>query len=232
VRGSSKTADDVKNHRELDIREAPKTLRLLGIKDPDNTRLLRELWTDRSLDKVAIIDLFLHLVEEKQGMIGSNHPEYYPEVALKDLVETGQHLPAADLRGVQQLKSTKLFTDLGFDAKDIERRLLNADKKRALGFRYAAWLIEQPFMGAAKREVKANLATGANIPSIRLFTRMTNDLKNVYKAHKENADGKYNLTIGWQAEEHRKKLEFLKTCLLLCLDVFLDQDVSRFVENR
>jgi hypothetical protein len=232
VRGSSRTADEVKSHRESDIREAPKTLRLLGIKDADNVRLLRELWADRSLDKVAIIDLFLHLVDEKQGMIGNNHPEYYPEMTLEDLVDTGQHLPAADLRGAQQLKSTKLFKDLGFDAKDIERRFLNADKQRALGFRYAAWLIEQPFMGDSKRKIKADLAGGANIPSIRLFTRMTNDLKNAYKTHKDNDDGKYNLAIGWQADEHRKKLEFLKTCLVLCLDIFLDQDVSRFVEDR
>ena len=232
VHGSNKAVLDVREQREVDIREAPQTLKLLGVKDASDTHLLRELWTDRSLDRVALIDLYFNLMNKKREIIGSANADYYPDITLLDLVQTGRHLPATSLRASQQEESTKILVDIGFDPKDIDRRFSNADRDRSLGFRYTAWLIEQPFMKDFRRSLKGALVAGDRVPTIKLFLAVTSEVFNAYRNHKDDEDRQYDVSIDWQDEQYRRKLEFLKTCSLLCMNIFFDKDVSGLLGDR
>jgi len=235
VRGSSRTAGEVRSHKEADIRNAEQTLKMLGAHNEGDLRLLEKLWADRSLDRVALIDLFLHLVDEKRRLKGAESADYYPSVSLEDMVDTGKHISGTELRSRQQRDSVRYFTDeLGFNEAEIERRTLNANRERALSFRYAAWLIEQPFMSDLKRGIKKTIAGSKTkpIPSVRIFVEATSGVSEVYKQHKENLDGKYDLSVGWQNRDYQEKLQFLRTCLLLCMNVFFEKDVSSLVNSE
>lgn len=231
VRGSSKTAKEIRSDRERDLETAPETFRLLGVKEADNLRQLNELWEDRSLDRVAIVDLFLHLVEEKQKRVAPGKNGYIPEIRLIDLVQTGRHLPAADLRGEQQRKSSSFFVELGYDPKEIDRKVINADINRAQAFRYAAWLLNQSFMDKFTEGIKEELIEKGNIPSIRLFVKLSEEVLRIYKSYKDN-DENEDLSIDWRKMEYDRELEFYKTCSLLCLNIFFGKDISELVKDR
>jgi hypothetical protein len=215
---------EIEEDEKKEIEVVKTMLMNLGVKGIE-PELLTTLCEVKKWDSIAVTDLYLYVVVRKQQ---KGHP--FPGIFLNDLVQATDKLIADKLRDDQEKQSYRIYESLGFKEGEIQRRyeLYEGDNKRKLSVRYIAWLASQDFMKGFSLEVAKKLSAGEKLPNIKLFELATSHVYQQYRQHRNNRHDVYDLSIDWERDDYETAQNFLRTALMLCLDIFYDQDIARF----
>ena len=226
------TRELIEDERSRQQKESSFYFNLLGlVSNGEDEQTLRDFWEKINQDPIAMIDLQLYVWSDKQGSAIQNN---FPVNDIHDLSDTLSTTPSLlNLRHELQNQSILEYEKMGFLRNDVERVYQVATSEQAkLQLRYASWLLSQPFMSVARREIRNTYREGLPMNNREVFNFTYHYLIEAYKQFRDIDRHDFDTSLGYHKRKVWEMNRFFKANTLMAMHIFYNHDVTPYLKSR